>query len=45
MSEFDQACRRTALLDAPGFLAWLLGPAAGLSFVRWLDTRSAPPPR
>jgi hypothetical protein len=42
---FDQASRRAARLDPPGFFAWLLsGFAAVLRFGRWLDTRSTPAP-
>jgi hypothetical protein len=42
MSDFDKACRYAARMDAPGFLAWLLGPNSGLTFRRWLDTRTTP---
>src|SRR5690349_15356028 len=44
-NRFDQASRRLALLDPPGFLAWLLTNfAQSIRFVRWLQTRTTPSP-
>jgi hypothetical protein len=45
MASLDEACRYAAKLDGAGFLGWLLGPDAGLVFVRWLDTRTVALPR
>ncbi len=43
MDDYDQACRFAVRLDPPGFVRWLLGPAA-LAFRQWLDTRTVPFP-
>jgi hypothetical protein len=44
-NHFDQAARFAAKLDAPAFLAWVLGVAPeSLGFVSWIDTRAIPFP-
>ena len=42
LNRFDQASRYAAKLDPSGLLRWLLG--AGVTFLRWLDTRTLPFP-
>jgi hypothetical protein len=45
LNVYDQAARYVAKLDAPGFLAWLLGlPPDQFLFRRWIDTRRVPFP-
>jgi hypothetical protein len=42
---YDKASRYAANLDAPGFLAWLLGlPPERFAFRGWLNTRTVPFP-
>lgn len=44
-NHFDQAARFAAKLDAPAFLAWVLGVSPeALGFAGWIDTRAIPFP-